>query len=447
MIPIVKEGDLIEGEITALAFGGEGILRYEGLVIFVPFTAIGDQLVCRITQRKKNFAYAELIEILQESPHRIKPACPHFGVCGGCQLQHLNYKAQLEHKHQCLEDGLKRIGKLPIDSIPPIIAAKAQWAYRRHITLTLKGNTEGTFSIGYIATDNRSLIQINQCPIFTSPTDPIINQISEFAHKLTCSSTSEGKAMILKSDLDNKYLFSFHFQRLPDNAIELSKKAINLYENWSGIFLKAPGFFQSFGLIATKLIIDDLSISFSPGAFLQNHPEQSTNIYRTIRKIAKEAKQGTVLDLYCGIGITSLMMAKDGKTVIGVESNAEAIKLAKQNAKLNNIESASFIQGDVKNVLAKLLKKDLPVLAVINPPREGLEKSVIKALIEGKTEEMIYVSCMPTTLARDLKELCQENYQIVFCQGYDMFPQTGHVETLVHLKHSRDRHKPIPANT
>jgi 23S rRNA (uracil1939-C5)-methyltransferase len=423
----------ITGEITNLAFGGEGILRHENLVIFVPFTAVGDRVICRITKQKKNFAYAELVELVNPSLERVNPRCPYFGTCGGCQLQHLNYNSQLNYKRQAVEDGLKRIGNLTLDNLPSSVPAETQWAYRRHITLTLKTNEEGTFSAGYIATDNRSLIQINQCPIFTVPEDPIIQQINEFANRLSCPSNCEGRVMILKHNINDTYLISFHFQQKPHNVIELTQEFMQSYPSWAGVLLKAPRFFQAFGLTTSHFFIEDLSISFSPDAFIQNHPEQSLKVYQAVCQIAREGEKGTVLDLYCGIGITSLMMAKAGRSVVGVESNNEAVKLAQSNAKINQVEKAVFIKADVKEILADLLKRYTPNLVVINPPREGMEKSIVKTLVESGVKEIVYISCMPATLARDLKELCQDHYQVKFCQSYDMFPQTAHVETLVHL--------------
>jgi 23S rRNA (uracil1939-C5)-methyltransferase len=424
---------IVRGKITHIAFGGDGILRHEGLVIFVPFTAIGDEITCQILKVKKKFAYAQLLQVLQKSPDRIEPRCPYFGTCGGCQLQHLTYNAQLEHKSQSVSDSLKRLADLPLSSISPIVSTEFQWAYRRHVTLTLKSNFEGALSLGYIGTDKRSLIEITHCPIFQESYDPIILQVRDFAHKLKCPHGSEGKVVILKNESEGKYILSFHFQHLPYQAVKLTRDTLNLYSNWAGIILKAPGFFQSFGIFISQFTIDKLSISFSSEAFVQNHPEQSKKIYKAIREMAKKS-EGNILDLYCGIGITSLMMAENQRKVIGVESNAEAIKLARQNALNNHVDSVTFIQADVKNVVAKLIKKHSPNLIVINPPRIGIEKDVLQALVTSKSKELFYISCMPPTLSRDLKHLCAENYEVVCCQSYDMFPQTAHVETLVHLE-------------
>lgn len=424
--------DTITGQITGLAFGGQGILRHQGLVVFVPFTAPGDLITCRIRKSKKNFANAEIVEILQPGPARIKPACPYFGTCGGCQLQHLNYEAQLDHKRECVQDALNRIGGLSVQ-VSPVAPAVRQWAYRRHITLTLKPNVHGTFSAGYIATDNRSLLKVEQCPIFADPSDPIIRQVQEVVGHLQCSPVNEGRAALLKQNAD-KYIVSFHFKEMPPKTAVAFEKALNQNANWAGITLGTPRHFQSFGQTETSFSVDEMTFSFSPGAFIQNHPEQSLKIYHGIRDLAQKSNAETALDLYCGIGVTALLMARDGIHVIGVESNEEAIRQACENAKANKMNQAEFIKDDVKLVLKTLLKKHSPGFVVVNPPREGLEKPVTEILLEQAPSEIVYISCMPSTLARDLKELCREHYAVALCQPYDMFPQTAHVETLVHLK-------------
>src|SRR5262245_35669674 len=163
--------DYVVGDVQSLAFGGQGILKHEGFVIFVPFTASGERVSCQITQRKKNFAHAELLAIERPSPNRITPACPSFGTCGGCQLQHLDYQTQLEHKRQWVENSLKRIGQLEL-SIPPVVPAQLQWAYRRHISLNLRPMQKG-FAAGYIAVDQKSLLPVHQCPIFIPSEDQV----------------------------------------------------------------------------------------------------------------------------------------------------------------------------------------------------------------------------------------------------------------------------------
>jgi 23S rRNA (uracil1939-C5)-methyltransferase len=432
---MITKGELITGEVQDLAFGGFGVIRHEGLVIFVPFTAPGDRIVCRVTKCKKNFAEGEIVEILQKGTSRISPLCPHYGRCGGCQLQHLNYAAQLKYKQNSVKDALTRIGGFSFSEVPVISGAEAQWSYRRHVTLSLHLNSGGHFSAGYVAADHYSFLEISQCPIFVDPKDPLIHQVQTVAEALQADPGNEGRVVIMKHQhqIPDRYVLLFHFKHLPANALNVLKKALEENKNWSGIQLKAPRYNQALGDSTLQCRMDSLTFSFSPEAFIQNHPEQSLAIYRKICSIAETSPAGVILDLYCGIGISSLMIAKAGKKVLGVESNAEAVKLANDNAKMNGISTARFIKADVKDVVLNLLKKESPGMVLINPPRIGLEKSVRDAFLEGMPNEIIYVSCMPSTLARDLKELSAK-YEILSCTAYDMFPQTAHVETLVHLK-------------
>lgn len=427
----MTEDSIFSGDVLRLAFGGEGIVHQEGMVVFVPFTAPGDRIKFRITQRKKNFAYGELIDILQPSPERITPKCPYFGTCGGCQLQHLNYAAQLEYKRQSIQDALVRQAKLIDIIVPPVVPAKQQWSYRRRVSLTLKP-FEGHFAVGYTATDGVSLLPVKQCPIFIDSEDPIFLQVQAVGKTFINQDSNEGKVALLKRS-NGTFLLHFHFKNLPPNAEVVLTEAAQNYSSWTGILASSPKKTLQFGQLDTQFEIADLTFDFSPKAFIQNHPEQSLNIYHSLCKHATSLQPKKILDLYCGIGISSLMLARQGLNITGVETNKEAIRLAQANAKKNKITSANFIQADVQQVLGGLLEKMNPDLVIVNPPREGLDPSVIQALLQRPPSAILYISCMPPTLARDLRLLCAEKYQVDSIEAYDMFPQTSHVETLVYL--------------
>lgn len=423
--------DNFTGEVTGLAFGGEGIIRQDRLVVFVPFTAPGDVVSYRITKKKKNFASGALLNIATPSPLRIAPRCPYFGTCGGCQLQHLDYKAQLDYKQQCVADSVQRIGHLSPETVAPAVAAKQQWAYRRHVTFQLIASVD-SFKMGYIAADNTSLLEVSSCPIFVEPGNPIVEDMRSLISQLKGTDGNNGRVTVLK--LDNEgYAFHFQFERLPEGCEPLFEQALKRYPTWQGIVVTTPKKTLVFGTVAPTLAIDNLIFTFSPRAFIQNHPEQSLNIYRSIRDIAMAAGARKVVDLYCGIGISSLLLAKQGMEVVGVEYNKEAIALANGNAIKNGIGTATFVQADVKRVIRDLLKKNRPDLIVVNPPRTGMDPAVVQALADSGAREIIYISCMPSTLARDLAVLCKEKYRLASCQPYDMFPQTAHVETVVRL--------------
>lgn len=435
MIEKLTINSIITGDIQSIAFGGEGVLRHQGFVVFVPFTAPGDKIVCRITEVKKSFAKGEMIRLEQASPQRIKAACPYFGTCGGCQIQHLSDEAQAKYKLAAVTDALKRIGHL---KIPPaqIVPAHLKWAYRRHITLHLKPAGQG-FEAGYIGVDHRSLVVIQNCPIFNDPHDSIVKQLQEFVRSLSNSTQQEGRVMILKNH-HNQYILSFQFTTLSGLDLHAFQTSLQRYPIFTGIIVQSPQEQHTFGDPYCEQKLEGLLFRFTPQAFVQNNPEQSTNIYKHICTLTGEHSPRKILDLYCGFGITSLLLSRQGHAVTGIEYNPDAIRFAQDNGYLNHLKQAHFIQGDVEKILPHWLKTNDPDLILMNPPRTGLSKGVVQMVLKAKPNELIYVSCMPATLARDLALLCQNHYEIQQCIVYDMFPQTAHVETLIYLKKKKN---------
>lgn len=434
---MTNQETIITGEITALAFGGLGILRHEGLVVFVPFTAIGDRIICRITRRKKKFAEGVVVKRLEPGPGRVTPACPYFGTCGGCQLQHLSYEKQLEYKKIAIDDSLKRIGHIGFNC-GDVVPAEHQWAYRRHITLQLHQEGE-IFGCGYIANDNLTLLKIDQCPIFIEKSNPVITYLQALIRKLKAHPGSQGRVTIFKQR-ENKFLLNFVFDRMPSNGKELLHRAYEDQKLWLGIAAHSPRESLAFGITRGNLEIEDLTIQFSLNSFIQNHPEQSLKIYHKIVKDALSIGANRVVDLFCGIGVSSLMLAKKGIQVWGVEVNPEAVEIARQNALNNELISAKFHASPVEKILPSHLPQWKPDLIIVNPPRQGMEPESVQALIKHPADRLIYVSCMPSTLARDL-HLLNEIYQVASCEGVDMFPQTAHVETIVILKRKSKEEK------
>jgi len=424
--------EIIEGTIESLAFGGEGILRYRGFVVFVPFTAIGDRITCEITEIKRSFAKGRLVEQISRSPSHVNPRCPYFGICGGCQLQHLNEEAQLMYKKSTVYDALKRIGHLDVHP-PAIIPASMNWAYRRHITLHLKPSNE-TFEAGYITLDNESLVVVNTCPIFNDSHVPILEKLQLLVSQLNNPHQQSGRVTLLKNHR-SQFILSFQFSE----GFELNTKIFQIALQQEPLF---AGFLIQvgrekpliFGDIYCEEQIENLNVCFTPQTFSQNHPEQSAKIYRQIMQIAEQIPNRQILDLYCGFGVTSLLLARQGHRVIGVESNPESIRFAQLNANNNHLKQVQFMTGKVEKVLPHLLKTKRVDFILVNPPRTGLSDDVIKILLAAQPRHLLYVSCMPATLARDLKQLCEKVYRIKEETVYDMFPQTAHVETLIYLE-------------
>lgn len=401
--------DLITGEIQSLAFGGNGILRLaDRMVVFVPFTAPKDHIECRLVQVKKNYAVATITKLISKGPDRTEPRCPYFGTCGGCQLQHLNYSAQCTYKQNAVRDALR------LDDID-MTPAQEVWGYRRHITLTLEPAPKG-FRAGYITTDNASLLEVKQCPIFLTEESPVFDSVSSFCKKLDSSKSKEGKVKIVKIK-EGEFCLLFHFDVIPSNFKEVCKTPLH-----HSITIGDPTF---------TIQVDGIPFLTQAGLFLQNHAEMSEKIYKEIKRIVEKSKPNVLLDLYCGIGISSILAAPFAKEIYGVEWDKKAIEFAVKNAA--NLKHVHFEAIDVSKALKKLLKKE-PSLVIVNPPRIGLSREATEMLASSRCQELIYISCQPATLARDLKILQKAGFTIEKADAFDMFPQTGHVETLVHLK-------------
>lgn len=421
---------IIEGEIESIAFGGAGVLRYRGFVVFIPFTAIGDHISCRILEVRRSFAKGILLELKRSSKNRILPRCPYFGTCGGCQLQHLNQEAQLRYKQNAVHDALNRIGHLSLPHFD-ILAAAENWAYRRHITLHLRSCDDG-LEAGYIGYDNRSFVTVQQCPIFTEAKDPIIPWLQRLIKKLPTAGSKEIRATLLKNQR-NQYILFLQFNADLDFKPKIFQDTLQTSPEVAGILIQTPKQKMEFGEIYCEQQLEGLAFRYSPETFVQVHPEQSARIYREVGRLALMCGKGPILDLYCGFGITSLLLAKQGQSVTGIEANPHAILFAKENAALNQLKHVNFLQGNVEAILPKWLKTHAASLVIVNPPRQGLAKTVIERLLKLRAQAIIYVSCMPATLARDL-QILSEYYQVKEGKIYDMFPQTAHVETLVWLQ-------------
>lgn len=422
------KGQIVEGRIENLAFGGQGILRHEGKVIFVPFTSPQEYVQIEISTVKSSHAFGQLLQVLEPGPGRIAPRCPYFTKCGGCQLQHLHYDVQLEYKKQAVQDALVRIGGLVLPHPLEIAPAQPIWHYRRHVHLNLRPAQDGGLEAGYVGVDHTTLIPVSECSIFIDEVDSLLVQLQKILKQINAG---PGRVSLFKLE-QTGFLAYFHFEGAISNKCDkVFKRAIEQTEI-KAICISTPRGKQWFGTAAMSLSLEGLTIEISPQAFIQNHPQQSLNIYRKIADILS-SQPGGVIDAYCGIGISSLILAKAGHRVLGVEANLQAIKQAMDNALKNHVLEATFICAKTEEIIEELLKSGEYRFLLVNPPKTGLHQAAIEAILACEPKEILYVSCMPSTLARDLKKISFK-YELVDCFAFDMFPQTAHVETLVHLK-------------
>ncbi|NGX51092.1 MAG: 23S rRNA (uracil(1939)-C(5))-methyltransferase RlmD [Chlamydiae bacterium] len=388
-------------KIEKIVFGGSGLTRLDGCVIFVPFSAPGDEVTLKILRTKKSYKIARIETLHKPGKERVAPLCPHFQQCGGCQLQHLSYKGQLEAKRSFVEDSID----MPVEVVP----APSPWHYRSHLRFNLRKRGEG-FQYGFIGVDNHSLIEVKQCPLFLERS-PLFSELRSYLASLSNQGIKSASLRVFKNEGDFVLAFSF-FPKLP--------KELPPFSLAKGVAFKCPGREIHHGNTELKREILGLTVPFSPYGFMQNNLAMSEQLYQTtLNWIGPRPKR--VLDLYCGVGVTSTLLSKMGHDVIGVESNREALKGAR---------GARFICGSVEQELPELQKSFRPDLILINPPRTGLSKEV-RSTIDAP--ELLYISCMPSTLKRDLEEL-KKRYHVTKALAFDMFPQTTHVETLIQLK-------------
>ena len=520
----LKTGDEIEIEITALSSGGHGIGRYQGFAVFVPFTWMGDHITAQITKVQKNYAEAKLVDILIPSPERVEPPCPAFGNCGACSLMHASYSAQLEAKRRIVQDAFERIGGISGVTVKPTIGMDTPLCYRNKASFPF-GNHNGRVVFGCYEKRSHRLIPLDGCLIQNeksiiamktlckwandfgiraydpTPTGSMGNGRRRARDASAVSSTNTKKQGILRHGVircteGGTMVIVVTTGKLPhrDELVERLLSAIpdiksiihNVNPNDTNLIMGR----ENRVLFGSDTVIEDLnSLSFAVSAqsFLQVNPKQTIVLYNAAIDALELNMSDSVIDLYCGIGTISLLMAKRVKKVLGIEAVPAAIEDAKRNAVRNKLNNASFICGSVEDVLPKILRhgsvrhgvsaqmtdngngienrafecgsiktespesegslpacdsaeggtypgtlgagKEFTAL-VLDPPRVGVDKAAIDAIAASGIGRIAYVSCNPATLARDCKLLCAGGYVINSVQPVDMFPETEHVETV-----------------
>ena len=393
-------------KIEKIIFGGSGLTRENGCVIFVPFSAPGDEVTLKVIQEKKRYKIAQIQHLLTPGQDRVSPRCPHFQKCGGCQLQHLSYKAQLQAKQSFAQETLD----LPVEIVP----AASSWNYRSHLRFNLKKKGKG-FQFGFIGIDNHTLVEIQYCPLFLE--DPeFFSALKSYLASLPNHGIQSGSFRLFKTKQHFTLAFSF-YPKLPSTLLPFPLA--------QGTAFKSPKKEVHLGTTQIPAKVLGLPVQFSPYGFMQNNLSMSEHLYQTTLDWIGTAPK-KILDLYCGVGITSTLLAQRGHTVIGVDSN---------KATLKKNSSAHFICNSVEHVLPKLLESFQPDVILVNPPRTGLSKEVRLLL---NAPQLLYISCMPPTLKRDLEDL-KNIYTLKEAKAFDMFPQTTHVEILTNLTKIADK--------
>ncbi len=384
--------DTFELDLTGMAYGGSAVGRHNDRAIFVPYTLPGERIRARLTLDKKRFAQAEMVEVLAASPDRTEPRCPHFGpgLCGGCHWQHIRYEAQLAFKQHIVADQLRRIGGLPEAVVLPAIPSPDPWYYRSHVTF----QTSPTGRLGYISTDDRSVLPITECHIIRP------ELLEDFRQR-------NGRA--------------------PKGAARLRVQVGSAGDRLAAMTAPDERTFQPVTTTTTvRYMVKGRSFQVTAGSFFQvNLPQAETLVNLMLDRLALTSAE-RVFDLYSGVGLFSAFLAERAAHVTAVESFPLAVQDALDNlADLSNVE---IIEGAVETVLSQL--PGVYDAAVLDPPRAGVDARALAALISQAPRQIVYVSCDPSTLARDARTLTQNGYRLLNAQPVDMFPQTYHIETV-----------------
>lgn len=409
--------------IDNLGASGEGVGKLDGFTIFVDGALPGEQVTAQLYKKEKRYAKGKLLSIYSPSPARVEPPCPVFERCGGCQLMHLDYSEQLRIKRQRVVDAFQRIGKIEAH-IEPCLPSPSPLSYRNKIQVPVK---EG--KIGFYARSSNDLIDVPSCQIHC----PLGEQIYREARKILQGATL--KALIIKSALSTQEALIILVTKQDCTAwvkklmqIPHVKGVVqNLNDREDNVVLG-----KDFVLLAGEGVITEilcgLRFKVSPASFFQVNPAQAERLYAKALEAAALNGTEVVLDAYCGVGTLSLMFAKQAAQVIGVECVPEAVQDAQENAEVNGIANVQFYHAATEDFLQREGKVDVLIL---NPPRKGCDPKVLEAVNRFHPSKVLYISCDPATLARDLALL--KGYRIKGVHPFDMFPQTAHVETLAVL--------------
>ncbi|MFN8276614.1 MAG: 23S rRNA (uracil(1939)-C(5))-methyltransferase RlmD [Chitinophagales bacterium] len=452
-------------EITAMASNGCGIARNEGKVVFVKQAVPGDQADVRLTLDKKSFAEGEIAALHQSSSQRVTPPCAHFGTCGGCTWQQLDYQAQLQYKTQIVEDALIRIGKLEIAEVRPIIGCDKAYGYRNKMEYSFtnrawltqeeidSGENFDRRGLGFHVPGNfMGVLNVEQCFLQEDLGNRIRNGVRHFALKnnysffnqktqegllrnLMLRTATTGEVMVLLSVTAPEMeaisaLMEFCKTTFPE--ITSLQYVVNGKKN-STIYDLQPQVYHGNSFIYEQL--GSYRFKIQPKSFFQTNSRQAQVLYDVVKDFAALQPDDHVYDLYTGVGSIGIYLSDACRQVVGIEQVADAIVDAKENAALNQVSNCSFHTGDVRLLLNDefLAAHGKPSVVVTDPPRAGMHADVVRTLLAATPPRLVYVSCNPATQARDI-DLLSEKYRVSKIQPVDMFPQTTHIENVALLE-------------
>ena len=447
---VVKNNEYIL-DIISVGYEGEGIAKIDGYPIFIEGAILGEKVKVLIVKAKKNYAYGKLLEVIEASEERIEPKCKVYKRCGGCTVQHMNYKKQLDYKFERVKDCISKIGGLDSSLVEYPIGMKEPERYRNKVQLPV-GIVKGELSIGFYAPRSHNIINLETCLIQDKVADKVADITRKWMIKYNISAASiDGvfnknglirHVMIRKGFTTNEVMVVLvstkksvpnienFIEEIKNNIEGIKSIILNVNKENTNVIL-GQECITLWGKDTITDYIDNFKFNISPLSFFQVNPVQTEKLYSKALEYAGLTGEETVFDAYCGTGTITLFLSQKAKKVYGVEIIEPAIINARENAKINNIDNAEFFVGKSEEIIPELIEKGIvPEVIVVDPPRKGCDIKLLEAIGKAKPKRVVYVSCDPSTLARDLKILEEKGYKTEKVQPVDMFPYTSHVETV-----------------
>ena len=450
-------------DIISIGYEGEGIAKIEGYPIFIEGAILGEKVKVLIVKVKKNYAYGKLIEVIEPSSERIEPKCSIYKRCGGCTVQHMSYKKQLDYKFERVKDCITKIGGLSEELVKYPIGMNNPERYRNKVQLPV-GMVKGELNIGFYAQRSHNIIDLDTCLIQDKVADRVTNLARQWMLKYNIQSasidgvfnkkglirhimirkgftTNEVMVVIVSTKEKVPYINEF-INEIVEKIDGIKSIVLNVNKENTNVIL-GQECITLWGEDTITDYIDNFKFNISPLSFFQVNPVQTEKLYSKALEYAGLTGEETVFDAYCGTGTITLFLSQKAKKVYGVEIIEPAIINARENARINNIENAEFFVGKSEEVIPELIEKGIvPEVIVVDPPRKGCDIKLLEAIGKAKPNKVVYVSCDPSTLARDLKILEEQGYKTKEVQPVDMFPMTSHIENVTLLvKEQSDEEK------
>jgi 23S rRNA (uracil1939-C5)-methyltransferase len=439
--PAVRRQQLLTLDIDSLAYGGRGVARRDGYVVFVAGGLPGDQVRAEVTKAKRQFAEARTVELLQPGPERVPDRCLHAGEpCPGAAWQGLDYGRQLETKQEQVDEALRRIGELAGYELEPIVPATERWRYRNKLEYGF-GEDGGELVLGFHARGRWDrVVAVEDCLLASEPGNQARNRVRDWARAAgLVAYDRRSRKGLLRNLVVREGRRSGQLQsRLVTSPGKMPRPPVDLHTVIEG---PSGGTEGPTGALGEELLAEELlglRLRISHSAFFQTNTEMAERLYELARDYLALRGRERVFDLYCGAGTLSLVMARDAGEVWGLEIVPEAVEDAARNADANGLHNVRFMVADARTGVRPLLERaGRPDVLVVDPPRAGLSRKIVRRLIECGAPRIVYVSCNPTTLAPNAAQLAEAGYTLRRVRPVDMFPQTPHIECVALLERER----------